>query len=109
MRRDDVERGLVSFYGMLAQGFTRNTFICGEGASLKPLDDRGRLFSLPPNSAANSHFLSMLRYLLVQDSDLDDDGKLRGRLLPWRRLRRLWNIFLWQSLIFDKYSLRWAV
>jgi hypothetical protein len=39
------------------------------------LDDRGRVFSLPPNSAANAHFLSMLRYLLVQDWDLDDDGK----------------------------------
>jgi hypothetical protein len=29
----------------------------------------------PPNSAANSHFLSTLRYCLVQDWDLDDDGK----------------------------------
>ena len=75
IRRDDPERALVSFYGMLAQGFTRNTFICGEGASLEPLDGNGRLLSLPPNSAANAHFLSMLRYLLVQDSDLDDDGK----------------------------------
>jgi len=53
IRRDDTERALVSFYGMLAQGFTRNTFNCGEGASLVPLDPRGRLLSLPPNSAAN--------------------------------------------------------
>jgi hypothetical protein len=75
LRRDDVDRALVSLYGMLAQGFTRNTFICGEGASLKPLDARGRLFSLPPNSAANSHFLSMLRYALIQDLDNDDDGR----------------------------------
>jgi hypothetical protein len=75
LRRDDVDRALVSLYGMLAQGFTRNTFICGEGASLKPLDGRGRLFSLPPNSAANSHFLSMLRYALIQDLDNDDDGR----------------------------------
>jgi hypothetical protein len=75
LRRDEPERALVSLYGMLAQGFTRNTFICGEGCSLKPLDDGGRLFYLPPNSAANSHFLSMLRYALVQDSDLNDDGK----------------------------------
>ena len=75
LRRDNVERGLVGFYGMLAQGFTRNTFICGEGASLVPTDPRGRLLSLPPNSAANAHFLSMLRYLLVQDWDFDDDGK----------------------------------
>jgi hypothetical protein len=75
LRRDDAERALVSFYGMLAQGFTRGTFECGEGASIEPLDVRGRLVSLPPNSAANAHFLSMLRYLLVQDWDLDDDGR----------------------------------
>src|SRR5947208_15870673 len=78
LRRDDVERARVSFYGMLAQGFTRNTFICGEGASLVPLDERGRLLSLPPNSAANAHFLSMLPYLVVQDSAMADDGKPEG-------------------------------
>jgi hypothetical protein len=75
LRRDDPERALVSFYGMLAQGFTRNTFICGEGCSLDSIDPGGRFFYCPPNSAANAHFLSMLRYLLVQDLDTDDDGK----------------------------------
>jgi len=75
LRRDEPERALVSFYGMLAQGFTRNTFVCGEGCTLRPVDDGGRFFYCPPNSAANGHFLSMLRYMLVQDSDLDDDGK----------------------------------
>ena len=75
LRRDEPERALVSFYGMLAQGFTRNTFVCGEGAAIIPIDARGRLVSLPPNSAANAHFLSMLRGILVQDSDNNDDGK----------------------------------
>jgi hypothetical protein len=75
LRRDDPERALVSFYGMLAQGFTRNTFVCGEGCSLAPVDAGGRIFYCPPNSAANGHFLSMLRHLLVQDWDLSDDGK----------------------------------
>lgn len=75
LRRDDPERALVSFYGMLAQGFTRNTFVCGEGCSLTPVDAGGRIFYCPPNSAANGHFLSMLRNLLVQDWDLSDDGK----------------------------------
>ena len=75
LRRDDPERALVSFYGMLAQGFTRQTFISGEGASLTPVDADGRIFYCPPNSAANAHFLSMLRALLVQDPDLDDDGR----------------------------------
>src|SRR5437867_784893 len=75
LRRDDPERALVSFYGMLAQGFTRNTFVCAEGCSLTPVDDGGRFFYCPPNSAANAHFLSMLRYVLVQDWDLNDDGR----------------------------------
>jgi len=88
LRRDEAERALVCLYGMLAQGFTRGTFICGEGASLVPLDPNGRLFSLPPNSAANAHFLSMLRYLLVQDSDLDDDGKPETLRLGFATPRR---------------------
>jgi hypothetical protein len=75
LRRDDPERALVSFYGMLAQGLTRNTFVGGEGCSLTPSDERGRLLYCPPNSAANGHLLSMLRNLLVQDWDMDGDGK----------------------------------
>lgn len=75
LRRDEPERALVTFYSMLAQGFTRNTFVAGEGSSLSPLDEYGRQFYCPPNSAGNAHFLQMLRYLLVQDWDLDDDGK----------------------------------
>ena len=75
LRRDDPERALVSFYGMLAQGFTPNTFVSGEGCSLSAADPGGRFLYCPPNSAANAHFLSMLRNLLVQDWDLDDDGQ----------------------------------
>ena len=75
LRRDEPERALLSFYGMLAQGFTRDTFIAGEGGSLTPLDAQGRLFYCPPNSAGNAHFLTMLRHMLVQDWDTDDDGK----------------------------------
>ncbi len=75
LRRDDPERALVSFYGTLAQGLTRNTFVGGEGCTLDPVDDGGRMFYCPPNSAANAHVLSMLRAMLVQDSDRDDDGK----------------------------------
>lgn len=75
LRRDDVERALVSLYGMLAQGFTRNTLIAGEGATLAPVDERGRFFYCPPNSAGNAHFLSLLRNLLVQEWDLDDDAE----------------------------------
>lgn len=75
LRRDDADRALVSFYGLLAQGFTRNTFVIGEGCTLDPVDSRGRFFYCPPNSAGNAHLLSMLRNLLVQDWDTDDDGR----------------------------------
>jgi hypothetical protein len=75
LRRDDPERALVSFYGMLAQGFTRDTFVAGEGSTLAPVDEGGRFFYCPPNSAGNAHFLTMLRHLLVQDLDIDDDGE----------------------------------
>ena len=74
LRRDEVDAALVGFYGMLAQGMTRDTFIGGEGCSLTPLDEGGRLFYCPPNSASNGFFLWMLRCLLVQDWDLNDDG-----------------------------------
>ncbi|MEW6303093.1 MAG: hypothetical protein AB1705_06460 [Verrucomicrobiota bacterium] len=75
LRRDEPDLALVSFYGMLAQGFTRDTFITGEGCSLRPLDEHGRLFYCPPNSAGNAYFLWMLRGLLVQDWDLNEDGR----------------------------------
>jgi hypothetical protein len=73
---------------MLAQGFTRNTFVCGEGCSLTPVDDGGRIFYCPPNSAANGHFLSMLRNLLVQECDLTDDGKPETLRLMFATPRR---------------------
>jgi hypothetical protein len=75
LRRDQPDRALVSFYGMLAQGFTRQTLVAGEGTTLASVDPAGRFFYCPPNSAGNAHFLAMLRNLLVQDWDLDDDGQ----------------------------------
>jgi hypothetical protein len=74
LRRDEPERGILGLYGMLAHGFTRNTFVAGEAGTLLPVDARGRMFYCPPNSAGNAHFLTVLRHLLVQDWDLTDDG-----------------------------------
>lgn len=74
-QRDEPERALVSFYGKLAQGMTRDTFIDGESSSIMPLDHLGRQMYLPPNSSANASFLLQLRGLLVQDWDMDDDGR----------------------------------
>jgi hypothetical protein len=75
LRRDDVGHALVGFYGHLAQALTRDTFIGGEAAQLLNGDEQGRTFYLPPNSANNATVLTTLRYLLVQDWDLDDDGR----------------------------------
>lgn len=88
LRRDDPERALVSFYGMLAQGLTRNTFVGGEGCTLEPVDAGGRFFYCPPNSAANAHVLSMLRNLLVQDWDRNDDGRPESLRLLFGTSRR---------------------
>jgi len=88
LERDEPDKALVAFYGMLAQGLTRETFIGGEGSSLTPLDDRGRQFYCPPNSAANGFFLTMLRELLVQDLDLDEDGEPETLRLLFATSRR---------------------
>jgi hypothetical protein len=75
LRRDEREKALVGFYGQLAQGMTRGTFIGGEGSRFLHGDANGRSFYLPPNSSSNAAWLVTLRNLLVQDWDLDEDGQ----------------------------------
>jgi hypothetical protein len=75
LRRDEREKALVGFYGQLAQGMTRDTYIGGEGSRFLHGDASGRSFYLPPNSSSNAAWLVTLRYLLVQDWDLDEDGQ----------------------------------
>ena len=75
LRRDEPERALVSFYGMLSAGLSPDTFTCGEACALQPLDQWGRQYYCPPNSAGNAFWLQTLRNLLVQDWDLDDNGE----------------------------------
>src|SRR5439155_15564157 len=75
LRRDDAAHAQVAFYGQLAHGMTRETFIGGEGSRFFHGDQWGRSFYLPPNSTSNAMFLTTLRYLLIQDWDLDDDGR----------------------------------
>jgi hypothetical protein len=75
-QRDEADRALVSFYGKLAQGMTRETFCDGESSGIIPRDRHGRQMYLPPNSAANASFLQQLRGLLVQDWDMTGDGKI---------------------------------
>ena len=75
LRRDEREKALTGFYGQLAQGMTPGTFIGGEGSRFQHGDASGRSFYLPPNSTSNAAWLVTLRYLLVQDWDLDEDAK----------------------------------
>lgn len=75
LRRGDRDHALAGFYGQLAQGMTRDTFIGGEGSRFFHGDEHGRSFYLPPNSTSNAMFLTTLRGLLIQDWDLDDDGR----------------------------------
>jgi hypothetical protein len=75
LRRGDRDHALVGFYGQLAQGMTRDTFVGGEGSRFLHGDEKGRSFYLPPNSASNACWLTTLRYLLIQEWDLDEDGK----------------------------------
>ena len=87
-RRDEVDRALVSFYGKLAQGLTQDTFIGAEGTGLMPYDDLGRQMYMPPNSASNAYWLWTLRYVMVQDWDLDNDGKPETLRLMFATPRR---------------------
>lgn len=75
LRRGDRDHALAGFYGQLAQGMTWDTFVGGEGSRFFHGDEYGRSFYLPPNSASNAMFLTTLRCLMIQDWDLDDDGK----------------------------------
>jgi hypothetical protein len=75
LRRDEREKAITGFYGQLAQGMTRGTFIGGEGSRFMHGDANGRSFYLPPNSASNAAWLLTLRYLLLQDWDLDEDAR----------------------------------
>ncbi len=75
LRRDETERALVSFYGKMAQGLTRDTYVGGERVELNPTTPFGRWEDQPPNSSSNALWLWNLRYLMVQDWDMDDDGR----------------------------------
>ncbi|MDB6029043.1 MAG: hypothetical protein JWM68_5266 [Verrucomicrobiales bacterium] len=88
LRRDEPERALVSFYGKLAQGMTRDTFLNAEGTGLRPLDRFGRPMYLPPITTGAGFFLSTLRSLLVQDYDLGNDGRPETLRLLYATPRR---------------------
>lgn len=75
LRRDETDRALASFYGKMAHGLTQDTYIGGERVELNSTSPFGRWEDQPPNSSSNALWLWNLRYLMVQDWDVDDDGR----------------------------------
>src|SRR5260370_32657366 len=70
LRRDDRDHALVGFYGQLAQGMTRETFVGGEGSRFLHGDHCCRSFYLTHNSTTHATCLTALRYLLAMSRDL---------------------------------------
>src|SRR5690606_27577868 len=67
---DDPDRLVLSLYGKLAHGMTRNTYISGEGDTMGPYpDEYYRTSYLSPSSFNNSWFLQMLRLMLIAERD----------------------------------------
>jgi hypothetical protein len=85
----DADRLGVSFYGMLAQGFTPNTFIGGEGETIAPCPtEYYRSQYRSPLSANNATYLKALQSMLVSET-VDAEGLPTGLSLaqatprPW--------------------------
>lgn len=76
---DEPDRQVLSLYGQLAHGFSRNTFVVGEGANIDPCPELGffRGSWLAPLSANNAAWLKTLRDALVREVT-DHDGATRG-------------------------------
>ena len=60
---------VLSLYGKLAAGMTRNTFVSGEGSTIGPVDgEYYRSMFRPPNSPNNTFFLETLKLMLVHET-----------------------------------------
>lgn len=80
--RDEVERLILSFYGSLAHGMTRGTFISGEGDTLGAHPDFNSRASYGSYcSANNTSKLLALRQMLVRESFDSKTGMPQGLYL----------------------------
>ncbi len=78
--RDDAEHLVLSLYGKLAHGMTRNTFEEGETSSLLPVAQLAhRSTNGAPNSTNGALYLEMLRLMLVREG-MDDTTGMPDRL-----------------------------
>ncbi|MCX5770772.1 MAG: hypothetical protein NTZ09_10935, partial [Candidatus Hydrogenedentes bacterium] len=81
-QRDEADRLVLSFYGKLAHGQTRGTFVSGEGDTVGvwPGLDR-RTFYGAVCSANNVAFLLPLRLMLIRESFATETGEPNGLYL----------------------------
>jgi len=80
--RDEADRLVLTFYGKLAHGQTRNTFVNGEGETVGEVPgERYRSCYGTPNSANNTAFLLPLRLMLVRESFGHETGLPEGLYL----------------------------
>jgi len=78
---DEADQIVLSLYGKLAHGMTRNTFISGEGDSMGVVPGQYyRALYLPPNNTNNSLFLKNLHDMLVF-THIDTEGRPEELLL----------------------------
>jgi len=79
---DDADRLVLSFYGKLAHGQTRGTFVNGEGETVGEVPgERCRSCYGTPNSANNTAYLLALRLMLVRESFDPETGLPVGLFL----------------------------
>lgn len=65
---DDADRVILMFYGKMAHGMTRGTYVSGEGDTIAPAaGEYYRSCYLPPCGANNAVFLKLLRNMLISE------------------------------------------
>jgi hypothetical protein len=78
---DEADQIVLSLYGKLAHGMTRNTFISGEGDSFGVVPGQYyRALYLPPSNTNNALFLKTLHDTLVY-THVDEEGRPEELLL----------------------------
>jgi hypothetical protein len=73
--RHEADRAVYTFYCSLAHGYTRGTYLTGEGQGTVPSEHEWyRSTYLPPEPPANALLLRSLRHILLHEHDREQDG-----------------------------------
>ncbi|MEW5980540.1 MAG: hypothetical protein AB1898_32545 [Acidobacteriota bacterium] len=77
-QHDQPDRMVLTLYGKMAHGMTRETFVSGEGDSYGVVPgEYYRAMYLPPNSANNALLLKLLRSMMLFET-VDQSGRPLG-------------------------------